>query len=103
MKEVVWPYVPTLLRDKDPDVRILACGLVRDMPSELAVSLCCDLLDSEAEPNVCSAAVDVLAEAGDSSALPALARCASRFGATPFLTFSIEMAIDRLRSHPSSA
>jgi len=103
MKEAAWPYVPALLRDKDADVRILACGLVRDMPREVAVKLCCDLLDSETEPNVCSAAVDVLAEAGDSSALPALERCASRFGAAPFLAFSLKLAIDRLRSQSSRA
>jgi HEAT repeat protein len=101
MKEAAWPYAASLLRDEDPDVRILACGLVRDMPSEDVVSLCCGLLDAEVEPNVCSAAVEMLVEAGDSTALPALARCADRFRSTPFLAFSIEMAIDRLRSQPS--
>jgi HEAT repeat protein len=101
MKEAAWPYVPTLLRDEDANVRILACGLARDMPTEGAVNLCCRLLDLEVDPNVCSAAIEVLAEAGDSSALPALERCASRFEATPFLAFSINTAIDRLRSQPS--
>ena len=98
MKDVVWPYVAPLLRDANADVRILACGLIRDMPSQVAVSLCCGVLDSEAEPNVCAAAVEVLAEVGESSALPVLERCAKRFSDTPFLTFSIQMAIDRVRS-----
>ena len=98
MKDVVWPYVSPLLRDPDANVRILACGLVRDMPGEVAVSLCCGVLDSEAEPNVCAAAVEVLAEVGESSALPALERCAKRFSDTPFLTFSIQMAVGRVRS-----
>jgi HEAT repeat protein len=101
MREVVWPYVAPLLRDANADVRILACGLVRDMPGQAAVDLCCGLLDAEAEPNVCAAAVEVLAEVGDSSALPVLERCAKRFGDTPFLTFSIQMAIDRVRSQAS--
>ena len=98
MKNVVWPYVAPLLRDPDADVRILACSLVREMPGEVAASLCCGLLDSEPEPNVCAAAVEVLAEVGESSALPVLERCAERFGDTPFLTFSIQMAIERIRS-----
>ena len=102
MRDAVWPYIPPLLRDQSADVRILACGLVRDMPSEAAARLCCDLLESEPEPNVCAAAVEVLAEVGESSALPVLARCAKRFGDTPFLTFSIQMAIDRVRSQASS-
>jgi hypothetical protein len=54
------------------------------------------------EPNVCAAAVEVLAEVGESSVLPVLERCAKRFGDTPFLKFSIQMAIDRVRSQPSN-
>ena len=102
MKDVMWPYVAPLLRDPNADVRILACGLVRDMPGEVAVSLCCGLLEAEPEPNVCAAAVEVLAEVGESSALPVLERCAKRFSDTPFLEFSIQMAIDRIRSQASS-
>lgn len=102
MKEVAWPHVSMLLRDVDSDVRILACALVRDMPREVAVALCCEVLDSEQEPNVCAAAVDVLAEIGEPSALPALARCASRFEASPFLAFSVQMAIDRIRAQVPS-
>lgn len=102
MKDVMWPYVAPLLRDPNGDVRILACGLVRDMPGEIAASLCCGLLDAEPDPNVCAAAVEVLAEVGESSALPALERCAKRFGDTPFLEFSIQMALDRVRSQSNS-
>ena len=102
MKDVAWPHVAPLLRDPDVNVRVLACSLVRDMPGEAAVSLCRDLLESEPDPNVCAAAVEVLAEVGESSALPVLERCALRFGDTPFVAFSIQMAIDRVRSQESS-
>jgi len=102
MKDVMWPYVAPLLRGPDADVRVLACGLLRDMPGEVAVSLCCGLLDAEPEPNVCAAAVEVLAEVGESSALPVLERCGKRFSDTPFLVFSIQMAIDRIRSQAPS-
>jgi hypothetical protein len=98
MKEVAWPFVPALLKDQDASVRIQACVLVRDMPSQVAASLCCELLDSEPDPNVCAAAAETLAEIGESSALPALMRCADRFHATPFLEFSIRIAIERVRS-----
>lgn len=102
MKDAAWPYVPALLKDQDASVRILACVLVRDMPSQVAAGLCCELLDSEPEPNVCAAAVETLAEIGEPSALPALVRCADRFRATPFLEFSISIVIDRVRSRVSS-
>ena len=39
MKEVAWPYLAALLQDDDADVRILASGLIRDMPNETAVRL----------------------------------------------------------------
>ncbi len=98
MKGAAWPHVEALLRDHDADVRVLAWGLVRDMPRESAVPLFCDLLDSEPEPNVCAAAIDALAEIGGPEALPVLARCHERFRATPFLAFAIEIAADRIRA-----
>lgn len=98
MKDAAWPYLSELLRDRDADVRMLACGLVRNMPSESAVRLFCELLDSEPEPNVCAAAVDALAEIGGPEALPVLARCEQRFRTAPFLAFAIKIVIDRIRA-----
>jgi hypothetical protein len=102
MKSAAWPYLPALLRDQDADVRILACNLVREMPQGQAVALCCERLDAETEANVCAAVVEVLAEIGGVEALPALTRCADRFRATPFLAFTIKIAIDRVRSQTAS-
>lgn len=98
MKDTAWPHAAALLRDSSADVRVLACELVRNMPSERAVPLFCELLDIEPEANVCAAAVDALAELGRAEALPALARCAERFRTTPFLGFAISVAADRIRS-----
>jgi len=98
MKDAVRPYVADLVRDPDSDVRLLACELVRTLPSEDASALLCALLDAEREPNVCASAVEVLAEVGGADALPALARCKDRFRGVPFLAFSIMVAADRIRS-----
>jgi HEAT repeat protein len=98
MRDAVGPYLPGLLDDRDPDVRVLACELARNLPGEGAARLLCELLDAEIEANVCAAAVEVLAEIGGPEALPALARCAQRFRETPFLEFSIKATADRIRS-----
>jgi hypothetical protein len=98
LKGAVWPYLPRLLADGDADVRLLACELVRKVPDDEASRLLCKLLESEAEPNVCASALEVLAEVGGADALPVLARCEERFRATPFLAFSIKIAADRIRS-----
>jgi len=89
--------LPSLLRDRDVDVRLLACELARNLPADEASRVLCELLDHETEPNVCGAAVEVLAEVGGPEALPSLARCAERFRGTPFLDYSIKVTTDRIR------
>jgi HEAT repeat protein len=96
MPEATAPHLPSLLRDADPDVRLLACDLARGVPTTEANRLLCDLLYTEREPNVCAAAVDVLAEIGGAAALPVMARCAERFPDDPFLSFSIRIAAERI-------
>ena len=88
--------LPQLLNDPDADVRILSCELARSLPSEEATRSLCALLAREAEINVCAAAVEVLAEVGNHTALPILAQCAQRFSQVPFLTFAIKLATDRI-------
>jgi HEAT repeat protein len=90
--------LPRLLSDPDVDVRILCCELARSLESRAAAKLMCNVLDKEAEANVCAAAVDVLAEVGSVEALPSLQNCASRFRESPFLAFAIKVVIDRLSS-----
>jgi HEAT repeat protein len=96
LPDATTPFIATLLRDDDSDVRILAIELVRGMPAATATRLLCDMLDSEQHPNVCGAAVDVLAEAGTRDALPMLEACAQRFAGTPFLPFALSTAIARI-------
>ena len=84
-----------LLCDADPDVRLLSCEITRSLPAGEAQALLCNLLDTETEPNVCAAAVEVLAELGDEQAAPYLQRCAERFAHEPFLTFAIRQARQR--------
>lgn len=101
MKAVVWPCLPALLRDADTDVRILACELARSMPADEAARLFTGVLESEPQPNVCAAIVEVLAEIGGTEVLPALERCGERFRTTPFLVFAIRTAADRIRAQSS--
>ncbi|MGB6487525.1 MAG: HEAT repeat domain-containing protein, partial [Steroidobacteraceae bacterium] len=94
--------LPQLLKESDVDVRILSCELARGLPSEEASRSLCALLVREAEINVCAAAVEVLAEVGNDTALPALTQCAQRFSQVPFLVFAIKLATDRIRAADTS-
>jgi HEAT repeat protein len=91
-------HLPQLLNDTDPDVRLLACEIARVLPAGDASRALGELLEHETNSNVCSAAVDVLAETGNVASLPILARCAARFPDDPFLTFAVKVASDRIGS-----
>jgi HEAT repeat protein len=93
---VVRPMLPALLADPDADVRLLSCDLARELSTSDATRLLCDVLARDTEPNVCAAAVDVLAEIGDAEALPFLEACAGRFGDVTFLGFAVRIAMQRI-------
>jgi hypothetical protein len=94
------PYLPGLLADADPDVRLLACDLVRDAGCAEGLRWLCALIETEPQANVCAAAVEALGEIGGATALPALSNCAVRFPDDPFLGFAIRVVADRLRGLP---
>jgi HEAT repeat protein len=96
LPETTAPLMEALLSDSDTDVRILATELTRNMPAEDATRVLCGLLEKEQHPNVCAAAIDVLAEVGTPAAVPALKACAERFSGTPFLPFAVATTIARI-------
>lgn len=98
MPAAVAPRLAELLADADPDVRLLSCEIARELPGPEVTRLLCDLLDRETAANVCGAAVEMLTEIADPSAVPALERCAARFPSEAFLTFAIRVALDNIRS-----
>ena len=91
------PYLPGLLTDPDPDVRLLACDLVRDAGGADGPRWLCTLIETEPQANVCAAAVEALGEIADATAAPSLSRCAERFPDDPFLGFAIKVVAERLR------
>jgi HEAT repeat protein len=96
MPDAVAPFMAALLGDADVDVRILTAELARGLPAAEATRLLSEVLSREPEPNVCAAAVEVLAEVGTRAALPALKSCGERFANTPFLPFAISVAMARI-------
>jgi HEAT repeat protein len=100
MPQAVIASLPGLLADADADVRLLACEVVRELPGPQASQMLGELLEREAEANVCGAAIEVLAEVGGPEVLPALARCEARFADQPFLVFSSRVAAERIGARP---
>jgi len=90
------------MEDQEADVRLLSCELARALPDKAANSVLGNLLENEAQPNVCAAAVEVLAELGEFEALPGLAACAKRFPTNEFLLFAIKTVVDRIQATAAS-
>jgi HEAT repeat protein len=89
-------HVSALLADHDPDIRILACELARDVSSDVVAALLLKVIQSDEAVNVCAAAIDALAEIGTAAAIPALDQCLKRFPDQPFLSFAVRTATTRL-------
>ncbi|SEH25599.1 HEAT repeat domain-containing protein [Magnetospirillum fulvum] len=90
-------HLRTLLNDPDSDVRIFAVNILgalrhADVPGWLA-----ELIREEPHINVCAAAVDALAEIGDSEALADLDTLRARFASETFMSFAIDTATRRIR------
>jgi HEAT repeat protein len=96
LPDAILPFMASLLGDPDFDVRILAIELARNMTAADANRVLCALLEREQHPNVCAAAIEVLAEVGTRDAVPTLQSCAERFAGTPFLPFAAATAIARI-------
>lgn len=87
--------LPGLLADADADVRLLSCELARSLSPDVATRLLGDLLGHERDPNVCGAAVEVLADVGTSAAVAPLLACKARLSHEAFLGFAIDEAVAR--------
>lgn len=85
--------LPDLLRQDDPDVRLLSCELGRVLAADTTTRLLGALLQVERHINVCAAAVEVLAEVGTPDAVAAMLACKARFPTETFLGFAIDEAV----------
>jgi hypothetical protein len=88
--------VDRLLRDPDPDVRLLTVEVMRSWPASLACPRLEVLLTEEKHINVCGVSVDIATAAGDARLLPALDLCRKRFAGQAFLEFAIDCATTAL-------
>jgi HEAT repeat protein len=93
---LVAPAVDALLLDDDHEVRIFAVNLLVDLCHEAVGDWLLRVLESEPEPNVVGAALEVIAEVGGREALPALAAVRTRFAAEPYLVFAADVARSRI-------
>lgn len=98
MPQAVAPRVTRLLHDGDVDVRIFTVNLLGELRHDDVPAWLVQVLQHDADVNVVAAAIEVMAEAGAPSHLPALRAARRRFADNEFIGFAADMAIERIES-----
>lgn len=92
LPQSVAPAMEELIHDSDPDVRIFAVNVLESLRHPKVVEWLIEVIENDLHINVCATALDLLAEVGDESCLPALELATHRFPNEPYLQFAVNMA-----------
>jgi HEAT repeat protein len=96
LPDEVAPIMAELLGDGDPDVRILTVNVLESLRHPDVERWLIEVIDRDADLNVCGTAVDLLGEVGSSAAEAALGRLKERFAAEPYVQFAADLALKRI-------
>jgi HEAT repeat protein len=96
MPDEVAPHVEEMLTDPNSDVRIFAVDVLSALPHPMVPEWLRRVVTLDPHVNVCAAALDALAEAGQPDVIPALEKLANRFADVAFIRFAADAAIRRI-------
>ncbi len=95
--ESVAPIIDSLLNDDDSDVRIFAVNILESLRHQNVEKWLINVIENDEHLNVCAAAVDLLSEVGTENALNALENLKVRFADEPYICFTVDLALQRIR------
>jgi HEAT repeat protein len=96
VSEKVSPYIERLLQDREPDVRIFAVNILESLRHPNVVKWLIEVIEKDENVNVCSTALDLLAEVGTEEAMPAIKKVKERFKNEPYIQFASDIALKRI-------
>jgi HEAT repeat protein len=96
VSEKVSPYIEKLLQDREPDVRIFAVNILESLRHPNVVKWLIEVIEKDENVNVCSTALDLLAEVGTEEAMPAIKKVKERFKNEPYIQFASDIALKRI-------
>jgi len=97
LPRLVGPHVERLLADPDPDVRISTVSILSALAHPDIPQWLLGVVRRDDNVNVCAAAVDALAEAGDEAAIETINALPQRFPGVPYIAFAAATAVRRIR------
>jgi len=97
LPDVVAPIMGGLLHDPNPDTRIFAVNILESLRHPDVESWLIEVISGDPHVNVCATAVDLLSEVGTPAATEALESLKVRFPKEPYIQFSVDLALRRVR------
>lgn len=97
MGNEVVPVLESLLADPDPDVRIFVINILDSERHPEVENWLIQVIDHDAQVNVCATAVDQLCEVGTEAAIEPLLRLKARFATEAYIQFAADLALKRIR------
>ncbi len=96
LPDEVAPIMRGLLSDTDADVRIFAVNILESLRHPEVENWLIEVIENDAQVNVCATAVDLLGEVGSEAAHEPLYRLKARFSNEPYIQFAADLALKRI-------
>ena len=97
LPDAVAPIMRGLLADEDSDLRIFAVNILETLRHPDVERWLIGVIEGDPQVNVCAVAADLLSEVGTEAATEALVRLKGRFGDEPYIQFTADLALKRIR------
>ena len=97
LPEEVAPIMRGLLADGNSDLRIFAVNILETLRHPDVERWLIGVIEGDPQVNVCAVAADLLSEVGTEAATEALVRLKGRFGDEPYIQFTADLALKRIR------
>jgi HEAT repeat protein len=95
LPQAIGPHIQKLLADPDTDVRIFTVNVLSSLAHTETERWLCEVLNRDKDPNVCGAALDVLAEIGTQLCVMPVRQVCARFPKDAYLQFAAKIALTR--------
>ena len=96
LPDEVAPIMRGLLADPDADLRIFAVNILESLRHPGVEHWLIEVIEHDAEINVCATAVDLLGEVGSTAAGEPLKLLKARFADEPYIQFAADLALKRI-------
>ncbi|MCS7215424.1 MAG: HEAT repeat domain-containing protein [Thermodesulfovibrio sp.] len=102
MPEEVESYIEELIKSPESDLRIFAINIMESLRHPKVLKWLKEIIENDENVNVCSTALDLVAEVGTEDFLPSIEKIKEKFSDEPYVQFVADLAIRRINEGKNS-